>query len=229
MCERKLKNQKGFSLIELMIVVIVLGVLSVISLMYLSNSQRLYKADDQALAIVDMLQEARQRSLTQREIIRVEIDMDDNVVRLIDENLPNDASDDQQLRSITLAPENEVTIDDQPNNIILNPPEPLPAPVAVFQPSVYTPSVPHRVCTIRYASNGSVLDAGSDEDGNGAIPTGVTIHIWMPDEGNVQNAKIARAITIIGSTGTVRLWEYDFSSSEANKWIDSRRSGSYGG
>lgn len=229
MLEKNQKFESGFSIVELMIVMLVMSILAAVSMIYLSDYQKLYKADDQALAIVDLLQEARQRSLTQREIIRVEIDMDDKVVRLIDENSPNDADDDQPIRSITLTPENLVVIDDRPNNISLDPPEPLPAPLAVFQPSVYTPSVPHRVCTIRYASNGNVLDAGSDEDGTSAIPTGVTLHIWMPDEGNTDNAKIARAITVIGSTGSVRLWEFDFNSGEANKWKDSRRSGTYGG
>lgn len=229
MRDQKLNMDKGFSLVELMIVLLVISILAAVSMMYIVDYQKLYKADDQALALVDMLQEARQRSLTQREIIRVEIDMDDMVVRLIDENSPSDADDDQQLRSINLASETLVKIDERPNNITLDPPENLPAPLAVFQPSVYTPSVPHRVCTIRYASNGNVLDAGSDEDGTNAVPTGVTLHIWMPQDENNQNAKIARAITVIGSTGSVRFWEYDFNSGDANKWKDSRRSGSYGG
>lgn len=219
-------NYRGFSVIELLIVVLIISIFTLVTAFYLTAYQRLYKADDQALELVDMFFEARQRSLTQREIFRVEIDLTDNVARLIDENGPLDADDDSVVRTMALAPANTVVIEDRPDNIAVDPPESYPVPLALFQPSVYTNSATHNVCTVRFTRNGNVLDAGTDEDGSGAAPTGATFHIWMPDPENPQEAKIARAITIIGSTGAMRFWEWDFGSTNSNKWKDSRRDGS---
>lgn len=226
MAMRQKSNIRGFSLIELLIVILLISVIGVVSAFYLSAYQKLYKADEQALSFIDLLQEARQRSLTQREILRVELDLDDNVARLIDENTPLDADDDRVVRTVTLKPATQVTIDSRPSNISLDPPETFPVPLADFKLSVYTNSVGHTVCTMRFTSNGNVLDAGTDEDGSGAVPTGVTIYVWMPDDEDDQAAKIARAVTVIGSTGSIRFWEYDASLVSANKWKDSRRFGS---
>lgn len=91
---------RGFSMVELLIVLTVITILLGISLFYLSAHERLYRPDEEALKIIDVFQEARQRSLTQRETMRVEIDLTDNVVRLIDENQPSTADDDRPIRSV---------------------------------------------------------------------------------------------------------------------------------
>ena len=70
---------RGFSMVELLIVLTVMTILTGISLFYLSGHQRLFRPDEQTLKMVDIFQEARQRSLTQRETMRVEIDLTDSV------------------------------------------------------------------------------------------------------------------------------------------------------
>ena len=223
------RSESGFSLVELLIVISCILLMSGFAVFYMNSHQRLYKADDQALTITDILQEARQRSLTQRETIRVEIDKTDNIVRLIDENEPDSSNDDRLLRQITLKPETELVMLERPSEISVNPPEPLPVPTAQFQQSVYTPSHNHNVCTFRFRSNGTVTNAGNNSTGGGAGDGGATIHIWTPKISDPQKFELARAITVIGSTGSIRLWEYDRNLTQANKWKDSRRTGSYGG
>lgn len=228
-------NQAGFSLIELFVVVALIFILSSISLFLLTGHQTLYKPDDQTLLITDMLQEARQRALTQRETMRVEINRDTNTVRLIDENTnvnippPDTVGNDQVIRQISLFESSVVTVGVNPANIAYNPPEPstLPVPTAVFVPSVYPSSISQSVCTLRFLANGTVTNAGNNALGAGAVTTGVTIHVWAPQEGTPTQSSIARSITVIGATGTVRAWEFDPSSVAANKWKDSRRTGSY--
>lgn len=195
---------------------------------YLSAHQRLYKSDDQALLITDILQEARQRSLTHRKTMRVEIDLTANAVRLINENKPGDATDDVLLRQLTLLPSVDVRINQRPNEIDNDPPEPFETPSAVFKQSNYTKSLNNQVCTLRFQSNGTVVDAGTNSTGNNASQIGMTLHIWLPDKNNPAQSSVVRALTVIGSTGTVRLWEYDRNSTAANKWINTRR-GNYGG
>lgn len=226
----KLREQEsGFSLIELFAVLIIIGIVSAIAIFYLTGHQKLYKPDDQSLLITDILQEARQRSLTQRETMRVEINLDRNTVNLIDENTPTTADDDRQLRNLKMFDPSEVSVGALPGNITDLPPESLPAPVAVFRSSVYPTSISQNVCTLRFLSNGTVVDAGNNPVGTGAASVGTTLPIWSRNKAVTGNSDIARAITVIGATGTIRLWEYDASLTTTNKWKDSRRYGTYGG
>ncbi len=227
MCNKRFR-ENGFSVVELLVVLVIIGVLAAMSGFYYSAHRKLYKPDDQSLKIIDILQEARQRALTQRESMRVELDTTDNIARLIDENNPTTADDDREIRRITLFEVNEVKIARRADNIANNPPEALPAANAVFTISTYPTSSTHNVCTIRFQSNGTVLNGGNDAIGTGATLTGVTLHIWSPVETSPNDADIARAITVIGSSGSLRLWEYDKNSTETNKWQDSRRTGGYG-
>lgn len=227
--KNKRKNvEAGFSLVELLIVLAIIMIMTTVTGYYLFAHQKLYKPDDQTLKIIDILQEARQRSLTQRETMRVEVDLTDGVIRLIDENGPTTATDDKEIRKATLLPQTEVKMAQRPNDIIYDPPETLPAPIAVFSPSVHPLSSTHNVCTIRFRSNGTVVNAGTDATGNGSTVTGYSMHIWSPKKTDPNEADIARSITIIGSTGSLRMWEFDRASTAANKWQDSRSSGVYG-
>lgn len=223
------ENQSGFSLVEVLIVLALILLIGSSAAFYLNAHKKLYKPDDQTLLIADILQEARQRSLTQRETMRVEIDLTDNQIRLIDENTVRTADDDKVLKVLPVYFPNEVRIDSRADNIAYNPPEPLPVPTAKFLPSVYPPSATHQVCTLRFQSNGTVTDGGNNATGDGAVVGGVTLHIWQPNSENTNVSSIARALTVIGSTGSIRLWEFDESLPNENKWKDSRRVGSYGG
>jgi prepilin-type N-terminal cleavage/methylation domain-containing protein len=220
---------RGFSILEVLIVLTIISLLSALSFFYLSSHQRLFKPDEQALKIVDMLQEARQRSLTQRETMRVEIDLTANVVRLIDENQTNTAEDDREIRRDTLAPASDVKMNERPPDISTNPPETLSVPPAQFKTSIYPSSSGHNVCTLRFRRDGSVVNEGTDAIGSNAAAAGMTLFVWSPkkDESNV--SEIARAITVVGATGSVRVWEYDHEARASNKWKDSRRAGVYGG
>ncbi|MCS6873135.1 MAG: prepilin-type N-terminal cleavage/methylation domain-containing protein [Pyrinomonadaceae bacterium] len=220
--------QKGFSLIELIIVITVAFILTGISFFLLTSHQRLFKPDEQVLKIADILQEARQRALTQRETMRVEIDLTDNSVRLIDENSPTTHTDDKLIRQISLFPPQEVRIDTRPPGISFDPPEMISVPPATFPISVYPPSVAHNVCTLRFLRNGSVVNAGTDPIGSNASLTSAAIFVWSPRNGNPSQYEIARAITVVGTTGFIRLWEYDPNLSTPNKWKDSRRFSSGG-
>jgi prepilin-type N-terminal cleavage/methylation domain-containing protein len=227
MCKTR-KTKNGFSTVELLVVLVIIGVLAGMTGFYYTAHRNLYKPDDQSLKLIDIFQEARQRALTQRETMRVELDTTDNIARIIEENSPATETDDREIRRISLFEVNEVKISRRADNIGYNPPEPLPVANAFFTISNYPSSSTHTVCTIRFQSNGMVLNGGSDAIGTGATPTGVTLHIWSPQKNSPNDADIARAITIIGSSGSLRLWEYDKTSTETNKWQDSRRSGGYG-
>jgi prepilin-type N-terminal cleavage/methylation domain-containing protein len=225
--KQNLKNlQRGFSLIELLVVLGIIAIMSTVSLIYFTSTKQLYKADEQGLQIVDLIQEARQRALTQRETMRVELDLSSNIARLIDENSSSVATDDQILRIVSFYDKSEVRIDTKPNNINISPAEIAPVPTAVFKPSTYIYSPAHTVCTLRFLLNGTVVDAGTSDVGANANSVGTTLYIWKPKQGSTTDAELARAITIVGSSGSVRMWEYT-QQNGTYVWKDSHRS-SYG-
>lgn len=223
------KNELGFSLVEVAVAMTVILILTGVSLYYLTNHKRLFKPDDQALQLIDVLQEARQRSLTQRETMRVEIDLTANRARLYDENSVSTDTDDVMLKEVKLFTANEVKMATRPTNISYNPPEPLANNTADFRISLYPKSAPNNVCTYRFLSTGRVVNAGENSTGNNAQTKSEVLFIWSPNKDNPNDFEVARAITVVGTTGSIRLWEFSPSSTEANKWLDSRRAGSYGG
>jgi prepilin-type N-terminal cleavage/methylation domain-containing protein len=225
----KRKAESGFSVVELLVVIGIIAVMSAIVLFYVTNQKKAYQPDEEALQIADILQEARQRSLTQRRAMRVEINLTTNMVKLYDENTNAAvATDDVLLRNFSLFAAVNVRIDARPSEIGYNPQESMPTPNCVFKTSVYTRSIGNNVCTVRFLANGTAVDAGNDTIGTGAVPTGVTIHIWSPNKTNPAQSDIARSLTILGPSGVVRMWEFDHTSAATNKWKDSHRASSYG-
>jgi Tfp pilus assembly protein FimT len=223
-------HESGFSVLELLAVVSVIAIMGTMVLFYATAHKKAFQPDEEALQLADMLQEGRQRALTERRAMRVEINLTTNTARLYDENRDATvATDDVLLRAVTLFAANNVRVDTRPSEIGYNPPESLPVNNAVFRASVYTPSLGQNVCTIRFLANGTAVDAGTNAVGAGAVPTGLTLHIWSPNKRDPSQSDIARSLTVLGATGVVRLWEFDHSSTATNKWEDSRRSSSYGG
>ena len=226
----KRRAESGFSVIELLVVCAVVAVMSGMVIFYATNHKKAYQPDEQAAQIADILQEARQRSLTQRRTMRVEINLTTNMVKLYDENQDATvATDDILVRNFALFASAYVRVDTRPSNIAANPAETQPVPTAVFKSSVYSPSVAQNVCTIRFLSNGTAVDAGNNAVGTGAVPTGVTLHIWSPNKNNPAQGDIARSLTVIGASGVIRMWEWDTNSAASNKWVDSTRASSFGG
>lgn len=221
----KAMNQKGFSLIELLVVMAIVLVLTTVSLFYLTAQRKLYNTDEQALKIIDLIQDARQRSLTQREILRVELDLTSNMGRLVNENDPTKTTDDVILRQISFYPVSNVRLDARPTNVTTAPPETLPAPLAVYGGSLHPLSAGHNVATFRFMKNGTVVDAGTNALGNGAVVTGATLYIWKPKASNNNESEMTKAITILGATGSVRMWDWARAGDGSLYWKDSRRAG----
>ena len=218
-------REHGFSLIELLGVMVLILIITTISLFYLTGSRKLYNTDQEALQVIDLVQEARQRSLTQREILRVEIDLTSNIGRLINEDNPNIDTDDKLLRQVKFFATSNVRLDMRPNNVTTSPPETLPAPTAVFVGSQHPLSAGHNVATFRFYPDGTVRNAGTNSTGAGSVATGVTLYVWKPKTSNNNESDLTKAICIIGATGSVRMWDHAIAPDGSLFWKDSRRSG----
>ena len=217
-------SEAGFSMAELLVVTGLTVVMTTVSLYYLYSHQNLYKPDEQAALFIDMLQEARQRALTQKVTMRVELDLTDNIARLIDEGDATISTDDKIIRQFTLKAVQEVKVEQRPNNVTVSPVETSPVNPIVFNTNSLHPiSQSHKVATLRFRRDGTVTDAGTNALGANANLTGATIFVWQPDKANANNSTITRAITVIGATGAIRLWNYYPNLPSNTAWKDSRR------
>lgn len=221
----KAGDQQGFSLIELLVMMILILIVSTVAIFYLTGHRKLYNTDEQALQVIDLIQEARQRALTQREILRVEINLTTNTGRLINENDPLVATDDRLIRQVSFKSVGNVRLDIRPTNVTTAPPETLPAPTAVFTGSLHPLSAGNNVATFRFLADGTVRNAGTNAVGANSVPTGSTLYIWKPKAGSPNESDLTKAITILGATGSVRMWDFAKAPDGSMYWKDSRRSG----
>lgn len=214
-------GNSGFSIIELIIVILILSILAVSSII-LFGSRNLFFADHQAYLLADAFKEARQRALTQRETIRVELSKDKREIRLINENEAGDETDDVLEKTILLADEMYLTFDVPPDNIANTPQEPTPVPNAEFKTSYHPLSNSETVATLRFLKNGNVVNAGSNAVGDNSAVTGATFYFWKPkvsENGTITNdGEVIRAITVLGSTGNSHYWKCGVKEGECVEW-----------
>jgi hypothetical protein len=212
-----------FATVKLLSAAVFFVILLAVVLFYASRPAKLTPPDEQAQKIIEIFRQARLTASKQGEIMRVEIDLEDNLLRLIDENQPLSADDDRTLATAALLPPDEVRIDARPQNIAMTPVEIMPVPVAQFRRSKYPASASHDVFTFRFAPNGTIFNEGTDLVGTKATSVGLTLFLWTPKFTNSGEAENARAVTVIGGTGSIRFWEYNHELEAANKWQDSPR------
>lgn len=199
---------RGFSMMELIIVLVIISVLSAIALPYIYNHKKLYKSEDQTLKIMDLMREASQFALTRRRTMRFEIDLTDNKMLVIDENAPG-AADDNEIKALPLEAVNEVRMDQIPAGV--SKPASTNYNDAVFAVDTIghkrgtTIISGHNVWAARFQRDGSVVNSGGNL-------ISANLYVWAPlTAGNInpRNKKEVRAITMFGGTGAVRYWKYD--------------------
>lgn len=201
-------NAKGFSAIELIIVLVIIGIMSAISLPYIYNYRRVYRSEEESLKIMDLMKEASQLALTRRRTYRFEIDMTANSALIIDENGAGPA-DDRLVKSIPLAATNEIRVNQAPTGVTA--PSPPNYNTAVFANDTVghqigaTRVTGNNVWVARFRSNATVVN-------NAGTPVSSTIFVWAPPQsgGNAaRSLQEVRAVTIFGGTGAVRYWKYN--------------------
>lgn len=203
---RLLKGSSGFSMIELLIVVAIIVVMGAVSLPYVYSYRNLYKSEEQAFRIMDLMREASQRALNQRRTVRVEIDTTANALHIIDDN-----GDDPHtlVKSVPIESAAVLRVDVNPSGV----PRPNPPGynLAVFAEDETghlegaATVIGNDVWAINFQSDGSVLNEGG-------LPISATLFIFPATSATsdvASDTRQIRAITMYGGSGAVKYWKYN--------------------
>ena len=187
---------RGFSTIELVVVVGIITILTAITVFSLTSGKRNYSTDDEAAKVVSLLREAYQRALAQRQTFKVEINLTRMEIRLTDEGrLPG--GDEVELTRAVL---NEQVSLNRP--AVGGTPVPLPPAPYSYNPAAFaTDTDGDLVWSARFRSDGSVMDAAGN-------PLSATI-FFAPANFTERDANLVRAVTIFSGSGSIRAWKYD--------------------
>jgi len=189
-------GEAGFSAAELMVVATIVIVLSVIAVFALRPTKRNYSADDGAELITNYLRDAYHRALAQRQTIRVDIDIPNQWVILVDEN------------KLPVGDEIEIKRERLVSPVSMNRPSSGGAPIALPPaPYAYNPAVFNSsgIWSARFRSDGSIVDAAGN-------PESATLY-FSPDQVTAKEMGLVRALTVFGPSGAIRKWYFDASNS----------------
>lgn len=201
--------ERGASVVEIVIALVIIGVLSAISLPYIANYKKYYKSEDQALKVIDILREGSQIALSKRRTIRFEIDLTDNAVLLIDEN---GTAPDFLIKKVPLEEPKDLRVDTIPSGIAKPNPPNYTDITFVTDTTGHTAGAQtingHRIWAARFQRDGSVVNAAG-------TPISVNIYFFppvSPGSTTPRNKNEVRAVTMFGGSGAVRYWKYQNTS-----------------
>ena len=202
-------GMRGISMPEIIIVLVIIGILSAISLPYIFQYRTRYRSEDQALKVMDLMREAGQMAIIKRRTFRVEIDLFLNRLLIIDEDTTVNPAVHREIKAIPLDPIEEVRMDVAPTGVTK--PNPPNYANAVFA----TDTTGHQRGNVTINGD-TVWAARFNRDGtvvNGAgIPVSATLYLFppkTPGSAVPRSLQEVRAITIFGGSGAVRYWKYD--------------------
>ncbi len=190
-------KQNGFSLVELLIVVLVVSIIAVLALPQIMSSRRLFRFAGVQKQVVNVLREARQHALSQRKPITFRYDNANK--RIIFFGGTFGVAGDANNQIIELAG-NGVTADE----LIYG--RPTGVSSAALGDGTNLTTLTANVVDIAFQTDGSVVDSSNN-------PINKALFFYDTNTPN----DTAFAVSILGAGGRAKLWRY---SSNVNVYVE---------
>jgi prepilin-type N-terminal cleavage/methylation domain-containing protein len=210
MMKRRIKPESGFSLIELLTVVLVVSVLTAIAVMITDGTQRGYKANAARDLVVTQLRFARELATSKRRNVRVDFILP-NKIQLTVEYLPGEAAGN------AIAP---VYLNDGDHGVTTGAqfyvfPTLLDTPMGFGNTQAINLAQPSGggAWGVMFTTSGALVGTSSLAAMNligNSNPVNATIFVGIPPKVNT-----ARAITVLGGTGRVRSYTWS-----GTRWME---------
>lgn len=184
------RTERGFSMIELMIVLATCGVISAIALPQLASMRRVQRAAALPQLVKTELRLARQQALTQRQAMTFRYDDTLKQISIID-------SAGVQSRPISLIGDGLVAGDIKYGAT--------PLVTAPLDDGTTLSSLSSNRIDIAFQPDGSVVGAGG-------LPVNYALYFYNPND-----TSLASAVSVLGSSGRVKTWRYPGSG---NKFLE---------
>ena len=182
------KNQKGFSLPELIIVLLILSILVVLALPQVITSRRLFRFSGLERQIVSTLVDVRQEAMTQRKPLTFRYDDINKNILIYGGNYG--ALGDSKNRKVELT---DSGLDK--NDLVYN--RPSGAPVSALSDTSTMTALNGGTVDITFQPDGSVIDASNNPVNNA---------LFFYHKKYAQDS--AFAVSILGAGGRVKMWRY---------------------
>jgi prepilin-type N-terminal cleavage/methylation domain-containing protein len=195
--EKYIQKQKGFSLPELLIVILIIVILLVIALPQINASRRLFRFSGMQRQIAATLTEARQQAMSQRRAITFRYDNAGKNTILYGGNFGalNDPRNRVEQLYGSGVTENDIVYG-RPGSVS----------TAALRDSSNLTNLVGSGLDITFQPDGSVIDAGGN-------PANTAIFFYY----NLQPEKTAFAVSVLGAGGRVKIWRY---SQNVNEYVE---------
>jgi len=188
-------DARGFSMIELMVVIMIILIVSAISITALRPNLQQARVDAQMRQVIATLRQAREFAIAKRRYVQITFPANNQIaVTQINTLTPGAGGVNPVLTTVTLSPPLVFNLDGMPDT---------PDGFGNGGPIVFEGIVNGPVAGMVFQSDGELLDGAT------FLPINGSIFMGFPGQQST-----ARAVTVLGTTGRVRGWK----SNGATAW-----------
>lgn len=195
--ERRKNRQKGFSIPELIVVLLIIAILVVLALPQLASSRRALRFTGLQRLTATTLTEARQEAMSQRTPIKVRYD--DAAKTLTTYGGSFGAAGNERNRSVELFGSG-LTREEMAYG------RPGGAPVSALADTANLTNLTSGEVVITFQADGSVIDAANNPQNNALF----FYNVNYPND-------MAFAVSILGAGGRVKVWRYN---KDSNSYVE---------